>query len=278
MQQSFVLALEAILGQTRAMKPKTCEFLNFLLWSAELLVRPSFRNLTGSYESWAYRNGLQRQLTALEREHLLERDPTAADARVCRLTEQGRLHALGGRDPEARWQRSWDGRWRMVLFDVPTSQNARRERLRRYLRDRGFGWLQNSVWVTPDPLEKENEILGDAAINVESLLLLEARPCAGESDAEIVAGAWDFERINRAYARHLRVLDERPTGALRDEVVAKALRRWAVAERQAWLDAVSADPLLPERLLPLAYTGKQAWQRRVEVLRQAGQQLRTFGD
>jgi DNA-binding transcriptional regulator PaaX len=101
-----------------------------------------------------------------------------------------------------------------VLFDVPTGQNAQRERLRRYLRDKGFGYLRNSVWISPGPLAQEREILGGGKINVESLILLEARPCAGESDAEIVAGAWDFERINRRYARYLKVLAGRPGGAL----------------------------------------------------------------
>jgi hypothetical protein len=37
---------------------KTEEFLNLLLWSAEQLMRPTFRNLTDSYEAWAYRHGL----------------------------------------------------------------------------------------------------------------------------------------------------------------------------------------------------------------------------
>ena len=145
-----------------------------------------------------------------------------------------------------------------------------------YLRDKGFGYLQNSVWITPDPLTEEREILGGGRINVESLLLLEARPCAGESDAEIVAGAWDFERINRRYARHLKVIDERPAGALRNEAAAKALLRWAAAEREAWLEAVTIDPLLPGRILPSDYLGQQAWRRRVEVLRDASRLLRTF--
>jgi hypothetical protein len=30
----------------------------------------------------------------------------------------------------------------------------------------------------------------------------------------MVAGAWDFERINRRYARHLKILEERPGNAL----------------------------------------------------------------
>jgi len=258
------------------MQPKTEEFLNLMLWTADMLARPTFRNLTDSYEGWAYRNGLMRQAATLERLRLLERDATLSDDRLYRLTAQGRLHVLGGRDPEERWARSWDGQWRLVLFDVPTGQNAHRERLRRYLRDKGFGYLQNSVWITPDPLDQERQILGVGKINVESLVLLEARPCAGESDAEIVAGAWDFGQINRRYARHLKTLEERPGGVLRNDATAKAMLRWAATEHEAWLDAVTNDPLLPGRILPSDYLGQLAWRRRVEVLRDAGRQINAF--
>jgi len=53
-----------------------------------------------------------------------------------------------------------------------------------------------------------------------------------ESDTEIVAGAWDFERINRRYVRYLKVLEEHPIAALRNERAAKALLRWATTERE----------------------------------------------
>lgn len=258
------------------MKPKTEEFLNLLLWSADMLMRPTFRNLTDSYESWAYRNRLQRQVATLEKQQLVEGNPASPDDRAYRLTCQGRLHALGGRDPQAQWSRAWDGRWRIVLFDVPTAQNSHRARLRRYLRDQGCGCLQNSVWVTPDSMEEGRHALVGGKINVESLIMLEARPCAGESDAEIVAGAWDFECINRRYARHLKILEERPRGTLGNEAAAKSLLRWAAVEREAWLDAVTKDPLLPERILPVDYLGKQAWQQRIEVLQAASRQLQTF--
>jgi phenylacetic acid degradation operon negative regulatory protein len=276
MQHKTVSPSPADFSTLMAMNPKTEEFLNLLLWSADLLARPTFRNLTDSYESWAYRNGLLKQVSRLEHQQLIERDASSPDDRLYRLSAQGRLHVLGGRDPEERWARAWDGQWRLVIFDVPTGRNAQRERLRRYLRDKGFGYLQNSVWIRPDSLEAERQILGGGRIDVESLILLEARPCAGESDAEIVAGAWDFERINRRYARHLKVLEARTGGVLRSDAAAKALLSWAAAEREAWLDAVTNDPLLPAKILPSNYLGQQAWRRRVEVLRDAGRQLRTL--
>lgn len=258
------------------MQPKTEEFLNLLLWSTEKLIHPTFRNLTDSYESWAYRNGLLRQAAVLERHHFLERAPGSRGERLYRLTEKGRLHVLGGRDPEKQWSRRWDGQWRLILFDVPIEQDVQRGRLRRYLRARGFGYIQGSVWITPDTMDGEREILADGKIDVESLLLLEARPCSGETDSDIVTGAWDFQTINRCHARHLKLLNARPEGVLRDNAAHKALQRWATEERAAWRDSVKIDPFLPQRLLPSDYLGCKVWRKRIETLRLAGQQLRTY--
>jgi phenylacetic acid degradation operon negative regulatory protein len=258
------------------LKPKTEELLYLLLWSAEQLTRPTFRNLSESFESWAYRNGLLRQIAVLERQRLIERKSRASDARIYRLTAQGRLRALGGRDPQVRWSRAWDGRWRLVLFDIPTAQNTQRSQLRRYLRGKHFGCLQDSVWITPDPLKEEARVLGSTKIDVKSVILLEARPCAGESDADVVAGAWNFARINRLYSQHLKILGEKPGEKLNNKGHATALRQWAEAERLAWREAVKWDPLLPHKLLPSGYMGRRAWQQRIEVLGNAKRDLQTF--
>jgi phenylacetic acid degradation operon negative regulatory protein len=258
------------------MQPKTEELLHLLLWSAERLTRPTFRNLTDSYEAWAYRSGLLRQTAKLEKHRLIERDHTNLKDRIYRLTEHGRLHALGGRDPEAQWSRRWDGKWRLVLFDLPMDRQVQRGKLRRYLRARGFGCLQGSVWVTPNPTLGEREILAGGVTDVESLLLLEARPCAGERDEEIVAGAWDFPAINRRYARYLKVLERWPEETAPNSDSPEVLLRWAADERRAWQAAVEVDPLLPQRLLPKDYLGRQAWNRRVEILGKAGRLLRSL--
>jgi len=263
------------------MKAKTEEFLYFLLWTCDMLRRPTFRNLTDSFEGWAYRNGLHRQLAELERRKLLEtmtnpdRGGTRCE-RALRLTEAGRVHALGGRDPQACWTRSWDGRWRLVLFDLPNEETRIRDRLRRSLSRKGFGYLQNSVWISPDPLCDEKAILAGSGVDVESLVVFEGRPCAGESDQEIVAGAWDFSLINRLYLKHMGVLTNRPSKPINDDSAAKLLRRWAAQERNAWLEAVSRDPFLPEPLLPANYLGRKAWCQRLEAMQCAVEQIRSF--
>jgi len=79
--------------------------------------------------------------------------------------------------------------------------------------------------------------------------------------AGTVAGAWDFERINRRYVRHLKILGERPGGALRNDATAKALLRWAAAESRDCGMAGGGDEsrlagLLPGRILPSDYLGQ----------------------
>lgn len=217
-----------------------------------------------------------RQTATLEHSGWVECDPKNSQDRMYRLTEKGRLHALGGRDPEREWARSWDGRWRMLLFDIPVSRNTERNRLRRYLKNHYFGCLQGSVWVTPNPMKSEHRILREGDVNVNSLLLLEAQPCAGESDEEIVTGAWDFPRINSRYQRVMEILARFIDEPVVNNAAARDLQKWLEAERKAWLASIEIDPLLPKVLLPTEYLGSDAWEQRKTVLTRAATLLRKF--
>ncbi|MDD2763008.1 MAG: PaaX family transcriptional regulator C-terminal domain-containing protein [Opitutaceae bacterium] len=254
------------------MKAATEEFLYLLLWTAESLARPSWRNLDSAFETWAYRNGLGKRLKELEQQKLIERAAPAVDKRLYRLTETGRCAALGGVDPLHRWSRPWDGRWRLVFFDIPEVKRRERLRLRRTLQKMGFGYLQNSVWLSPDPLESIRCSLLGMKANVESLTLFEGQPCGGESDRDLVAGAWDFEAINRRYEMWGRVADAVPRSQNGRWNFAN-LRAWAARERAIWQEVVAIDPFLPEPLLPVAYLGRRAWIRRSSVLNTLGNTL-----
>ena len=43
----------------------------------------------------------------------------------------------------------WDGRWRVLIFDVPEYRKSIRDKIRRTLMHVGFIRLQDSVWVCP---------------------------------------------------------------------------------------------------------------------------------
>lgn len=46
---------------------------------------------------------------------------------------------------------TWDGKWRMVTYDVPRAQSAQRRLFARQLERLGFTMIRESVWFHPHP-------------------------------------------------------------------------------------------------------------------------------
>ncbi len=258
------------------MKARTEELLYLLSWTVDRWMHPSFLNLTESFESWAYKNGLLRQIRELEERKLLESIPGNSNERLVRLTEKGRIHALGGQDPRDWWSRPWDGVWRLVVYDVPCKDNTVRKQLRRYLMGRKYGLLQGSVWVSPHSFTEEKQLIKRIKPGIRSLILLEATPAANERPQDVVLAAWPFNRIQGNYATYLEHLKRLPQQPLTDLNSAERIREWASRERTMWLNLMELDPLLPESLLPKGYLGQKAWRKRSRALQKARNILRTF--
>jgi phenylacetic acid degradation operon negative regulatory protein len=209
---------------------------------------------------------VRRQLRRLEERKLVAREQRGAQL-VYQLTERGRWQVRGGTDLPARWDRSWDGRWRQVLFDLPVGRPQVRMHLWRWLRDNGFGYLQQSVWIHPDPVTPMLAALREFRDDVESFIVMEAQCGPGYTNAAVVEGAWDFVEINKRYDSYLRrvALSARELARLR--AAPASLAGWLRAERVAWDHAVALDPLLPRPLLPKDYRGLDAWEARLRCHR-----------
>lgn len=250
------------------MNARTEELLYVIMWTTETLARPTYRGFSTSFDEWARISGLERRLYLLRQKGLVEHvdAPVVSHKRLLRLTDKGWIAAQGGEINAAeRWKRRWDGRWRMVLFDLPAKRTALRHRLWRFLRMNRFGYLQNSVWITPDTTETLRERMKGEKSEVGSLLLMEGRPCGGESDFDVVAEAWNFAAINERYRRYLTVAKQMPSS----KSGFGPWREWLMRERETWLEAVRDDPFLPEALLHADYLGKRAWEFRQKRLRGA---------
>lgn len=80
---------------------------------------------------------------------------------IVELTEKGRrkIKEFQFTDLEIPIPQKWDGKWRIVIFDIPNKRNTGRETLRNKLKTLDFYQLQKSVWVFPFPCEMEIEFI-----------------------------------------------------------------------------------------------------------------------
>lgn len=69
------------------------------------------------------------------------------------LTKRGAIEALLLK-AQIKKMSKWDGKWRLILFDIPETARGQRDVLRRLLVAQGFIRLQNSVFIRPFALNR----------------------------------------------------------------------------------------------------------------------------
>lgn len=73
------------------------------------------------------------------------------------LSDKGKLRALNFRFRRLNSgkEKIWDGKWRMVFFNIPENRRRGRDALRYRLKTAGFYKLQESIFIFPYECEKE---------------------------------------------------------------------------------------------------------------------------
>jgi CRISPR-associated endonuclease Cas2 len=70
------------------------------------------------------------------------------------LTKKGKLEVLLAKARMPLIEK-WDGKWRLIMFDIPEDAKQHRDRLRDLLKRNNFYKLQESVYINPQPLNRE---------------------------------------------------------------------------------------------------------------------------
>jgi hypothetical protein len=100
------------------------------------------------------------------------------------LTEEGRKKAghFQINDLKIKKPKTWDGKWRIVIFDIVELKKRHREAFRGKLKELGFRLLQKSVWLHPFDCEAEIDLMGDFfGLNKNDLQLIVAEKIENEA-------------------------------------------------------------------------------------------------
>ncbi len=161
-------------------------------------------------------------------------------------------------------KKSWDGKWRMVMFDIKELEKRKREDLRRKLKELGFGMLQESVFITPHDIVKDfSEYVDNIGLG-DSVYILEASHIAAGRQKELARKVWRLDDLNERYLeivrkaqevenRHLTIL----SGSTKELNREKRLKIYEAEKdkkimkiKEMYLRVLLSDPFLPKELLP----------------------------
>lgn len=118
----------------------------------------TFRKLQKEWRKTS-QQGFCQSFQRLSSEKLIQEQKLPDGSFKLVLTEKGKKVARQlsflGSSINFKKPKKWDGKWRVVMFDIPEKDRLFRNILRAHLYDLDFKKLQHSVFVSPYPFEKE---------------------------------------------------------------------------------------------------------------------------
>ncbi len=106
---------------------------------------------------------IREALNTLRKQKLIEYVTQKNGKTMVRITKKGetKLRAFDIELIKIKKQTKWDGKWRLVMYDIPIRFTKGRESLRYHLKELDFYQFQKSAWICPYPCEDEIIFIAD---------------------------------------------------------------------------------------------------------------------
>ena len=102
------------------------------------------------FKKWQY-NHTVKYLEKTKQIKIAERDGKL----FIRLTKKGKVNALLSQLSKSFAVKAlnlWDGKWRLIIWDIPETSSKQRDNIRYVIKTLGFKQVQKSVFISPYPL------------------------------------------------------------------------------------------------------------------------------
>ena len=94
-------------------------------------------------------------------ESLVKKGYAARDGEILSITTSGRgaFENTIAKTRESLRETPWDGKWRIVAYDIPAPHNKLRDEVRYVLKQAGFRKLHHSIWIFPHDCKELSDLI-----------------------------------------------------------------------------------------------------------------------
>ncbi|MEO6508526.1 MAG: PaaX family transcriptional regulator C-terminal domain-containing protein [Patescibacteria group bacterium] len=153
---------------------------------------------------------------------------------------------------------NWDGRWRILSYEIPEKKRELRDKLRREVAGWGLGPWHRSFWVTPHPIIDNLRMLVSQKEEEQYIQAFEAEHVFGNKEI-LIEKVWQKSDLDRRYRELFKqwheVLSSNPEGATQSDVKLEKLR--IVVDK--YVNILRDDPGLPPELIGQNWIGYEAF-------------------
>jgi DNA-binding transcriptional regulator PaaX len=192
-------------------------------------------------------DSIRRSLMQLKKKGLITQDdPPKSKIRNYKISQIGRVR-LNSLIPTYQTKRPWDGKLRLVSYDIPITANRKRDLLRSILNKLGGAKIQESLWVIPYDYKHllRKEINNNAIPGTILISELGRDGSIGDIPTkELIRKIYHLDNLNQ---RYLNFINNYNSGVI------------TFSLRFEYLSILNDDPQLPFQLLPKDFLGEKAW-------------------
>lgn len=154
--------------------------------------------------------------------------------------------------PFFRFQREkWDGKWRIISYEIPEKKREIRDRLRREMQGWGLGPWHRSFWLTPHPILPTLKSLTSQKEEEKYIQAFEAEHTFGDR-VFLIEKVWGKATLDKSYRELFKKWHEILSSE--DEKVNKLKK--VISE---YVNLLRQDPGLPKELLGDTWIGFEGW-------------------
>lgn len=231
------------------------EILMMLAEGALCLLRIRSLFSYGHYYDYSH---IRKTINRLEKDGLLHKEKREPHAPFY-LTGRGRLLLEKHRACLRESPRSWDHRWRVVVFDIPEKRGDVRLYLRSFLKTLGFGKVQKSVWISPYDFEEQVREFARKLDIPQYIFQLTVERFSGLDERALAGSFWDIRRLHDQYQSLIQAYSQEMALTPATSESASILRKRFLNNLMWDYSAILAqDPQLPAELLPADWSGSSA--------------------
>lgn len=229
---------------------------------------PQLQKMLEKYWGVQYQiSTLRKEFSVLKKQKLIARR-SRYNRQVPVLSAEGKLK-ISSQLPYKKFGH-FDGRWRVVMFEIPDKYRQDRQILKEKLQELGFEKIQKGVYISPHPLFGPlRRFATDLGIR-QYLTLLEVDKI--DREEKEIQDIWEISEINEKYQKFIKeVQSSRFAVANRGSSMAKPSGQkskvksnvyWPLLAKQLeqkFSQIYQQDPHLPEEFLPKDWQGEKAY-------------------
>jgi phenylacetic acid degradation operon negative regulatory protein len=168
-----------------------------------------------------------------------------------RLTEKG-FTELYLKFPFFRYLKDkWDGKWRVISYEIPEKKREIRDRLRREMQGWGLGPWHRSFWLTPHPIINTLKTLTSQKEEEKYIQAFEADHSFGDRNI-LIEKVWGRIALDKSYRELFKKWHEILSS--NDEKIDKFKK--VIGE---YINLLRQDPGLPKELIGETWIGFEGW-------------------